>query len=136
MVRSIWTAAERERGYLEGLAAARIPVDRGLIRRDIRSGDEALQAVVELLAMAADRAVHRPELISIGAVRGLRRLGAQRRIALVGFDDVQLADCSIRPSRSWLRIRRRSAGPRPGCSSPGWTAGRVRPSTSWSPPGW
>lgn len=58
---SIWTAAERERGYLEGLAAARIPVDRGLIRRDIRSGDEALQAVVELLAMAADRAVHRPE---------------------------------------------------------------------------
>jgi LacI family transcriptional regulator len=30
---SIWTAAERERGYLEGLAAARIPVDRGLIIR-------------------------------------------------------------------------------------------------------
>lgn len=25
-------------------------------------------------------------------MRGLRRLGAQRRIALVGFDDVQLAD--------------------------------------------
>ena len=31
-------------------------------------------------------------LITIGAVRGLRERGAHRTVALVGFDDVPLAD--------------------------------------------
>lgn len=91
---SIWTAAERERGYLDGLAAARIPVGLGIVRRDIRSEDEALQAVLGLLGTADPPTAlfTAQNLITIGAVRALRRLGAQRRVALVGFDDVQLAD--------------------------------------------
>ena len=31
-------------------------------------------------------------LVTIGAVRALRRMGAQRTVALVGFDDFPLAD--------------------------------------------
>jgi LacI family transcriptional regulator len=91
---SIWTAAERERGYLDGLAAAGIPVDRALVRRDIRSGEQAREAVLELLAAAgAPTALFTAQnLITVGALRALRQLGAQRRVALMGFDDVQLAD--------------------------------------------
>jgi LacI family transcriptional regulator len=91
---SIWTAAERERGYLDGLAAAGIAVDRAIVRRDIRSGDEALRAVADLLASADPPTAlfTSQNLITVGAVRALRGLGVQRRVALVGFDDVQLAD--------------------------------------------
>jgi LacI family transcriptional regulator len=91
---SIWTAAERERGYLDGLAAAGIPVDPGIVRRDIRSGDVATQAVLELLAAPDPPSAlfTAQNLITVGAVRALRRLGLQHRVALIGFDDVQLAD--------------------------------------------
>jgi LacI family transcriptional regulator len=91
---SIWTAAERERGYLDGLAGAGITVDRALVRRDIRSGEEARRAVLDLLAPddPPTALFTAQNLITVGALRALRELGAQRRVALMGFDDVQLAD--------------------------------------------
>src|SRR6266487_394452 len=91
---SIWTAAEREHGYLDALAAAGIPVDPGIVRRDIRSGEAAERAVADLLT-AADPPTAlftAQNLITTGAVRALRQLGLHHRVALVGFDDVQLAD--------------------------------------------
>jgi LacI family transcriptional regulator len=91
---SIWTAAERERGYADGLAADGIPVEEVLVRRDLRSSDQALRATVDLLA-AADPPTAlftAQNLVTTGALRGLRQLGLQHRVALVGFDDVQLAD--------------------------------------------
>jgi LacI family transcriptional regulator len=91
---SIWTAAERERGYLDGLAAAGIAADQRVVRRDVRSGEEAEQAVADLLAVADPPTAlfTAQNLITTGAVRALRQLGLQHRVALVGFDDVQLAD--------------------------------------------
>lgn len=91
---SIWTAGERERGYLDGLAAAGLPVHPEIVRRDVRSGDQALQTALELFA-AADPPTAlftAQNLITVGAVRALRQLGLQHRVALAGFDDVQLAD--------------------------------------------
>jgi LacI family transcriptional regulator len=96
---SIWTAAERARGYQDGLAAAGIPVDELLVRRDLRSSDQALQATLDLLA-ASDPPTAlftAQNLITAGALRGLRQLGLQQRVALVGFDDVQLADLLAPP---------------------------------------
>ncbi len=93
-LRSIWTAAERERGYEDGLTAAGIPVDQVLVRRDLRDSDEALGATLDLLA-APDPPTAlftAQNLITTGALRGLRQLGLHHRVALVGFDDVQLAD--------------------------------------------
>src|SRR6266700_5711102 len=76
---SIWTAAERERGYLDGLAAAGIAVDQAIVRRDIRSGEAADQAVAELLASTDPPTAlfTSQNLITAGAVRALRRLGVQ-----------------------------------------------------------
>src|SRR6266487_1653319 len=47
---SIWTAAERHHGYLNGLAAAGIPPDLRLVRQDLRGIEAAERAALELLA--------------------------------------------------------------------------------------
>ena len=90
----IATAAERHRGYVEELAAQGIQVDEKLVRLDLRGIERAEAAVVELLGQP-----HPPtalftgqNLITIGAFRALRRAGLHQRIALIGFDDILLAD--------------------------------------------
>jgi len=96
-LRTIWTAAERYIGYLEGLAASGLPLDPRLVRHDLRSIDDAERATVELLGAAPPAT--RPSalftgrnLITIGAVRALQRLGLHQQVALVGFDDILLGD--------------------------------------------
>ncbi len=91
---SIWTAEERRLGYVEGLAAEGIPYDPALVRQDLSSIEAARAAVLDLLAR------HEPpsalftgqNLVTIGAIKGLRQHGLQHRVALVGFDDFLLAD--------------------------------------------
>ena len=91
---SIWTAVERERGYLDGLASERIPHEPSILRRDIRGAEAAEKAVMALLGSADPPTAlfTAQNLITIGAVRALRQLGTHQRVALVGFDDFQLAD--------------------------------------------
>ncbi len=93
-LRSIWTAAERHLGYLEGLAAASIQLDPRLVRHDIHGIDAAEHATLELLATAeAPTALFTGQnLITIGAIRALQRLELQHRVALIGFDDILLGD--------------------------------------------
>jgi LacI family transcriptional regulator, galactose operon repressor len=91
---TIATAAERHHGYVEELAASGIDLDERLVRMDVRGIDKADATVTELLG-------RRPpptsiftgqNLITIGAFRALRRLKLHQRIALIGFDDILLAD--------------------------------------------
>jgi len=91
---SIWTAAERERGYQDGMAAAGLTVDQALVRRNLRSSDEAMRATLEVLALAEPPTAlfTAQNLITTGALRALRQVGLHHRIAVVGFDDIQLAD--------------------------------------------
>ncbi|MHB8691944.1 MAG: LacI family DNA-binding transcriptional regulator [Solirubrobacteraceae bacterium] len=91
--RSIATATERHVGYREALTQARIEHDDQLVRWDVTGEGEARDTVHELLAGPAPTALFAGQnMITIGAIRALRDLGAQRRIALVGFDDFPLAD--------------------------------------------
>jgi LacI family transcriptional regulator len=91
---SIWTAAERQLGYLEGLASEEIPYDARLVRQDIRSWEAAQEATLDLLAGddPPSALFTGQNLVTIGAVRALRQRGLQHRVALIGFDDFQLAD--------------------------------------------
>jgi LacI family transcriptional regulator len=91
---SIWTAEERYLGYVEGLATEGIRLDQRLIRRDIRGIDAACSAAKELLASSeAPTAFFAGQnLLTIGVVRALQRLGMRQRVALMGFDDFTLAD--------------------------------------------
>jgi LacI family transcriptional regulator len=96
-MRTISTAAERLRGYKEELAALRIPFDERLVRLDLRGIEKAEAATTALLALKP-----RPtalftgqNLVTIGAFRALRRAGLHTKVALVGFDDILLADLLV-----------------------------------------
>ncbi len=91
---SITTAAERLRGYREALERAGLAVDPALVRTDLRDPDAAAAAVRRLLA-TSDRptAIFTGQnLLTIGGIHALRESGLQREVALIGFDDIPLAD--------------------------------------------
>lgn len=92
--REIWTARERERGFLEALQEFGVPADTAIIVADLSDQDAAERAVTRLLGMpdAPTAIVSGQNLITVGAVHALRRLGRHHDIALIGFDDVELAD--------------------------------------------
>jgi LacI family transcriptional regulator len=90
----IKTAEDRLHGYRLGHAALAVEDDPAIVRTGLRSVDAAGRAATDLL-----RAENPPtalftaqNLITIGALHALRALGLERTIALVGFDDVELAD--------------------------------------------
>jgi LacI family transcriptional regulator, galactose operon repressor len=93
-LRTIATAGERYKGYAEELKEQRIRVDERLVRLDLRGIDKAEGATRELLTgMRPPSALFAGQnLITIGAFRALRKLGLHQRVALVGFDDILLAD--------------------------------------------
>jgi LacI family transcriptional regulator, galactose operon repressor len=91
---SISTAEERLRGYRQALEGAGVSVDPELVRTELRDPDVAAAAVDEMLALPDPPTAlfTAQNLLTIGGVRALRRAGRQREIALIGFDDVSLAD--------------------------------------------
>jgi LacI family transcriptional regulator len=89
----LYTARERVIGYQAALEAAGV-AERGLLRLGNHDAATAEASVGDLLALPADV---RPTAIlaannrnTVGAVRALA--GVDERIALVGFDDFELAD--------------------------------------------
>jgi LacI family transcriptional regulator len=91
---SVFTAVERRSGYHQALDAARIPRTAELERTELVDSAAARRAAIEIL-----RAEDPPtalftgqNLITIGAVRALRELALQWKVAIVGFDDVVLGD--------------------------------------------
>jgi LacI family transcriptional regulator len=91
---SIPTAEGRLRGYTQALDRARIEPDSALVRTGLRDSEAAARAVGELLMLPNPPTAlfTSQNLLTIGGVRALRSAGLQRRIALIGFDDVALAD--------------------------------------------
>ena len=91
----LYTARERMVGYREALSARGV-TDQSLVRLGNHDAAAAEAAVASLLELEADE---RPTAIlaannrnTVGTVRALARLDGDDRIALVGFDDFELAD--------------------------------------------
>jgi LacI family transcriptional regulator, galactose operon repressor len=91
---SISTAEARLRGYTRALEAAGIRTDESLIRTELRDPDAAARAIDEMLALSEPPTAFftGQNLLTIGGVRALHERGREREIALVGFDDISLAD--------------------------------------------
>ena len=91
---SVFTAAERRRGYREALAGAGIGVDPTLERVGLVDSASAKVAALKVLAsLDPPSALFAAQnLIAIGTIRALRERGVQHETALVAFDDVMLAD--------------------------------------------
>jgi LacI family transcriptional regulator, galactose operon repressor len=91
---SIGTAVERYEGFVEAHAAAGIRLDTSLVRRGLHSEQAAFDAALDLALLddPPTALFTGQNLITIGAVRGLRSRGLHDRMAMVGFDDFSLAD--------------------------------------------
>ena len=91
---SISTAEQRLQGYTRALEGAGIGQDAELIRTGLRNPEVAARAVDAMLALPDPPTAlfTSQNLLTIGGVRALRSAGLERRIALIGFDDVALAD--------------------------------------------
>ena len=92
--RSIVTAAERFRGYVDALESMDMAVDPQLVRQDILDSEHARDATLGLIALdEPPTAIYAAQnLVTIGVVRGLREAAKHQEIALVGFDDVPMGD--------------------------------------------
>jgi LacI family transcriptional regulator len=91
---TLFTAADRLRGYERGTAAHGVAVDPALVHTDLAGGAGVPEVVDALLALPdPPTAIFAGQnLITIAAVRALRARGRYGDVALVGFDDVVLAD--------------------------------------------
>jgi LacI family transcriptional regulator len=90
----IHTAVERLRGYRAALAEHGIAFDPELVHQGLVAPDES-RAVTHALLRGPDPPTAlftSQNLITIGAVGVLHALGRQHAVALVGFDDIALAD--------------------------------------------
>ncbi len=90
----IQTATDRLRGYGLGLETLGVEHDPAIVRTGLRSADAAALAATEFLRSANPPTAlfTAQNLVTIGALRALRELGLEHRTALIGFDDVELAD--------------------------------------------
>jgi LacI family transcriptional regulator len=89
---TVLTAIERLDGYKAALAEAGIPYDAELVRLGSPAVDMAETAARQLLALenGATAVFAANNRQCIGVLRAIR--ASQRQIALVGFDDFELAD--------------------------------------------
>lgn len=91
----IATASDRFKGYTDAMRAAGIGVDERIARRDLHTKDTAQRAAESLLRLppgiAPTALFASQNLVTIGAIVALHRHDLQHLVALVGFDDIELA---------------------------------------------
>jgi LacI family transcriptional regulator len=104
--REIWTARERERGFLEALADFGVSQEDTTIVAGLSDQVSAERAVTRLLGAphAPTAIVSGQNLITVGAVHALRKMGRHHSTAVIGFDDVELGDL-IEPALSVVAQR-------------------------------
>ena len=91
---SIYTSRERFAGYVEALDAAGIPLDMALVRREGATRSSAADHIDNLMSLAEPPTAlfTGQDLITMTAAGALQRRRLQDRVAIVGFDDFELAD--------------------------------------------
>jgi LacI family transcriptional regulator len=90
----ITTAQDRQAGYAEAMRNADLPFSTQHVVGNTTTVEDADAATTAMLAgPEPPTAVFTAQnLVTIGALKALRRLGRQHDVALVGFDDFLLAD--------------------------------------------
>lgn len=105
----IATARARHQGWLHTMRA--VGADASLSVLGVRDEEQARTAVLGLLnsTQPPTALVMGRNVLTVGAMRALRQVGAEHRIALVGFDDLPLFDMAA-PSVSVVRQDVRQLG--------------------------
>ena len=91
---TISTARDRLAGYCDALDRAGIAFDQTIVRENLRTSEHAVAAVLELLDLEnPPTAIFASQnLVTMGVVRALATAGRNHNVALVGFDEIPLAD--------------------------------------------
>lgn len=91
---SIPTAQDRVRGYTAALKSQGIAFDPTLVVGELRTDHDAEEATLDLLAVRhPPTAIYASRnILSVGAVRALQRVGRSHEVAVVGFDDFPMAE--------------------------------------------
>lgn len=90
---AIPTALQRFLGFQDALLAAGAEPGDSLSRHGLRTAEAAREAALDVLADDPPDAVFTSQnLVTVGVVEALHALQLQHRVALVGFDEVPLAD--------------------------------------------
>jgi LacI family transcriptional regulator len=89
----VYTARQRFAGYEDALTEAGLAPRPDLVRHGLRTAAQARDVALEVLASGEPDAIFSSQnLVTIGVVGALHELRLQHVIALVGFDDVPLAN--------------------------------------------
>lgn len=93
-LRSIATARQRFQGFKEALSDHGIRLSPDRVVHDLHTEADSQRAALRLLGgdVPPTALFTSQNLVTIGAIRALRELDRQHRVALVGFDDFPLAD--------------------------------------------
>jgi LacI family transcriptional regulator len=91
---SIYTSRGRYAGYVDALTAAGIAIEPALVHREGVTRSEARRQIEELLDLPEPPTAifAAQDVITMSAVSVLQHRGLSDRVALVGFDDFELAD--------------------------------------------
>jgi LacI family transcriptional regulator len=96
---TLYTTGERLEGYRQALDEAQLPIRDDLMRTGSHDASRAAEVVDDLLSLPPGR---RPTALfaannrnTVGALRAMR--AADGRVALIGFDDFELADLLALP---------------------------------------
>jgi Transcriptional regulators len=97
--KSIYTAAQRLEGYRTAMAELTEAVDERYVRTGLRDSESAYRAAHDVLAAepAPTALVCGNNVATTGAVHAMQKLGVRERVAVIGFDDLELADL-LRPA--------------------------------------
>lgn len=89
----IQTARARFAGYQRRLTDAAVPPDAALVRTDLRTTEQARVATLDLLRTTELTAIFASQnVVLVGAIQALYETGRHRDTALVGLDELPLAD--------------------------------------------
>jgi LacI family transcriptional regulator len=90
----LYTAQARLQGYRDALAKLDIPEDPSLVHADLSNPSSTDEAVRELFTLADPPTAlfTAQNLITTATLHTLRTLGLPRSLAVIGFDDIELAD--------------------------------------------
>ena len=109
----LYVCVDRERGYRQALAAARIKTDANLVVATSFDGEGGAAGVDELLARAPDvtALACANDLLALGALDRLAELGVSvpGELSVTGFDDIPAA-ARTSPPLSTIRVPLRSLG--------------------------
>ena len=96
---AIYTAQERYEGYAKALKHAKLPIDKKHVLRGLASEEEAIAQVRKVLRDEnAPTAIYATQnLLTWVAMKALRAVNLEEKVALVGFDDLPGAEL-LRPA--------------------------------------